>query len=205
MVVGITGNVGSGKTTVVGFLEEAGWQSINVDELAQEIIHSDSQIQIQIRDCFGNEYFDKQGILKRKELGQKVFSDATLLKQLDDIVWPVLLNTLQSQIHQINKDQSHFTAVDMAVLFEAECQSLFDCILVVMASEKNRRFRLKTLRQWSLTEINQRMRSQLDDAVKIQEAHYVIWNDGSLPDLSEKTMAFIHWINQQAVMIRKES
>jgi dephospho-CoA kinase len=204
LVIGVTGSIGSGKSTVVEFLEQNGWQAINVDELAQEVIRDNPEIQNQIREYFGAEYINAQGELDRKKLAQIVFSDSVLIERLDDIVWPVLVRILHDQIRQIRGNpHAADTAVDMAVLFEAGCQKLFDSILVVTASRENRTFRLKNQRQLSLEEIDRRMNCQMDDTMKIKHADYVIRNNGNLQDLKKESRAFIQWINRQKMMDRK--
>jgi len=203
-VVGVTGGVGSGKTTVVEILKEKGWQIINVDELAQEIIQNDPQIQKQIKKVFGSGILYETGELKRREMANTVFSKKGLLNQLNHIIWPVLIQTLQQRIQEIKRNDSVPTAVDMAVIFEANCPSIFDYILTVTASLKTREYRLETRRHWTRKAIHQRINSQLNEKIKLEQSDYIIYNEGSIEELRKKIQIFIQWISKKDIMTRKE-
>ena len=205
MIIGVTGNVGSGKSTVVGFLREYGWKTIDVDAMAHEIVQHDTEVRNQIQTCFGPACFSEDGKLQRRKLGRIVFSDPEKLQQLNDIVWPELVRILQKQIRRLREHpEPADVAVDMAVLFESRCQFMFDCVLLVVAPKVDRTQRLKQMRHWTAKEIRHRMQSQMDDSEKIEKAHYIIHNDGSIAELKEKIRVFLHWHHQQCQKHRKE-
>ncbi|MBN2104775.1 dephospho-CoA kinase [bacterium] len=204
LIVGVTGGVGSGKTTVVGFLEERGWLTLDVDELAQSAIQYDIQIKERIKSVFGSEIIGMNGKLNRKKLANIVFSNASILNKFNNIVWPPLIQTLKIRLHDMKKYHSVPTAVDMAVLFESQCQSLFDCILVVTATRKTRERRLKAQRKWTDQEISMRIASQFKESLKIKQADYVIRNNGSIENLKEKTHTFAQWIYELNILSGKE-
>ena len=191
MIVGITGGAGSGKSTVAGFFAEAGWSVVDVDQMAQTLILENRAIQDRLKAVFGAEYFQNEKV-KRRELGRLVFSNPDLLKQLNAIVWPEMIERLRTQLDNLRKKERDI-AVDMAVLFESGCQHLFDCILLITASRETRKNRLKS-RSWNAEEIEQRMAAQWADPVKMRQADWVIRNEGSLEELRTQTRTYIRRI-----------
>ena len=201
MIVGITGGAGSGKTSVAGFFQDAGWIVVDVDQMAQTLILENKTIRDRLKAAFGTEYFQNEK-LNRKELGRKVFSNPVLLKQLNEIVWPEMISELKTHLNGLRK-QKKDVAVDMAVLFEAGCQQLVDCVLLITASSETRKARLKS-RSWTTEEIEQRMAAQWADPVKMRQADWVIHNEGNLEELRAQTEMFIFRI-RKGWMHRKES
>jgi dephospho-CoA kinase len=197
LVIGVTGGVGSGKSTVVRYLAETGWQIIDVDILAREIIENDSSILEKIRTTFGKEYIDTGMHLRRRELGRRVFSDPEAIKQLNQIVWPVLIPALKKRINHLKAEAIVPIVADIAILFEAECQDLFDVIIVVTASMKERKKRLMKQRDWTSEEIRHCMASQISDAEKKRQADYIIRNNGREEDLQLKTHDLIKWLGEE--------
>lgn len=197
MILGVTGGAGSGKTTVISFLEQQGWNTIDVDSIAKSIIDENMVVHDQIKDLFGMEYFDENDKLNRRKLGQRVFSNLQDLNQLTQLVWPEMISTLKTSIEEIKNISSKPIAVDMAILFEANCQDLFDYILVVIAPLYKRIDRLTLQRKWTKKETEQRIRNQINEEIKIDKADYIIENNGDLEILKDKTLSLIQWLNEQ--------
>jgi dephospho-CoA kinase len=201
VIVGITGGAGSGKTSVAGFFRDAGWTVVDVDQMAQTLILENKTIRDRLKAAFGTEYFQNEK-LNRRKLGRQVFSNPVLLKQLNAIVWPEMISQLKARLDGFRRKNNDI-AVDMAVLFEAGCQRLVDCVLLITASSETRKNRLKS-RSWTTEEIEQRMAAQLADPVKMRQADWVIHNEGSLEELRTQTEKFILRI-RNGWMNRKES
>jgi dephospho-CoA kinase len=189
-IVGVTGGAGSGKTTFVRMLQKLGADILDVDELARHLVADRAGVRDSIRKTFGDAYFDSSGALRRSELGRLVFSDPARLRKLNMIVWPPLLELLKKEIEFWQSRNDHGVLVaDMAILFEADAQSLFNEILLITASEDIRTDRLRTQRHWSNDEIRYRMQSQYSDEEKSARADRIIQNSGSLDALEQQAVS----------------
>lgn len=183
-IIGVTGGVGSGKSTFARELERLGACLLDADAVARELMETRTDIQFALRETFGGTYFDASGALKRRDLGKLVFTHPDELEKLNQIVWPALLDKIQTQI-KAWRASSRFLigVVDMAILFEAGVADWFDQVVVVTASTKNRKQRLKTSRGWRHDEIESRITAQLSEPEKILRADLVVQNDGPLDAL----------------------
>jgi dephospho-CoA kinase len=187
LVIGVTGGAGSGKTTFVRMLQKLGADILDVDNLARQLVEDRADIRDAIRKAFGNTYFDPAGTLRRRELGQLVFSDPIFLQKLNAIVWPPLLDLLKNEVQSWqSRNNRGILVADMAILFEANAQSLFDQTILITAPETIRITRLRTQRHWSDEEIRQRMRSQQSDEEKGARADQILKNSGSLDALERQ-------------------
>jgi len=192
LIIGVTGGVGSGKSTFVRLLKNNGADTLDVDVIAKQLTDEREAIRNDIRDKFGESYFNPEGRLRRRELGQLVFSDSQKLKKLNAILWTPMLKQLK---HEIESWQSRNTGsilvVDMAVLFEARAESMFDQTILITASEIIRIERLRLSRDWTDQEICDRMRSQLSDTEKWNRADFIIQNDDSVESLEVQAKSLI--------------
>lgn len=186
-VVGITGGVGSGKTEVAGEFENLGASVIDADEIARELVDKNQSIRKALNKRFGPDVFDTQGRLKRRELGRIVFSDTEKLQQLNGIIRLPLISEIKRRILRFQKkDPDVIVAVDMAIIFEAEIESLFDTIIVVTAPEEKRIQWLSDERGWSPEEISARIQAQMDVRTKAERADFIIENTGNVKELHRK-------------------
>ncbi len=192
MTVGITGGIGSGKSTVAGILAGRGWKVIDVDRLAHRVYERPA-VRKQIIEMFGHGCFHESR-LDRRALAKTVFSELSRLHELNRIVWPPMVELLETRLNELKSSVLKPVAADMAVLFEAGCEVLFDRILVVTAPAEIRMRRIAASRPLNEREIRQRMAGQLDDRIKCEKADYIIENTGTPEALKENTLAFIKWI-----------
>jgi dephospho-CoA kinase len=184
LVIGVTGGVGTGKTVFSQELGRLGAYIIDADKIAKKIVNERSDIKYELKKTFGDQIFDKCGKLKRKSLGRIVFADQKKLIKLNRIIQPFLLEAIKHQIVRYkNEKKKSFIAVDMAIIYESGIQDLFDKIIVVNASEENRRKWLLEKREWNYKEIDDRMRRQINNKKKIERADIVIDNQGTIEDL----------------------
>jgi dephospho-CoA kinase len=186
-VVGITGGVGSGKTEVAREFEKLGAFIIDADEIARELVDENQSIRKALRKRFGSGVFDDKGRLKRRELGRIVFSDTEKLQQLNGIIRLPLISEIKRHILRLQKkDPNAVVVVDMAIIFEAQIESLFDTIIVVTAPEEKRIQWLSDERGWSPEEISARMQAQMDVRIKEDRADFIIENAGTVKELRQK-------------------
>jgi len=184
VIVAITGGVGSGKTVFARELGKLGARVIEADTIARSLVDENENIRVALRRAFGSEIFDDVGILQRRKLGRLAFSKKNQLEKLNKILWPPLIQKVKDQIARFKKeDKNRMVVVDIAILFEAEMESLFDTIVVITAPMKNRLKWLAKERGWTQEEAKERMRIQWDVRRKIKKADIVIANSGDLDDL----------------------
>ena len=174
--IAITGNIGSGKSTVVRFFKTLGVPVFSADAAGhQALLRPD--VMTALCSAFGNAVFDENGTPNRQKIGEIVFANPDKLQQLNQIVHPVIKNEILQWFEQQDL-KTPYVLCEAAVLFEAGFETLFDKIITVSAPEALRIERLEARDGISQTAIRQRMNAQIDEKIKIAKADYHIINDG---------------------------
>jgi len=180
MKVGLTGGIGAGKSTVADLFSQKGAVVIRSDELARQVIEPQTPGFQQVIDRFGKEFVNSEGYIDRAKLAQIVFQDDAALKDLENIVHPLV----RSRTNQIIDQHTSETIIvnEIPLLLEKKMESLFDFLVIVISSEKNR---LERLSQRGLTaeQANARMAKQVSDDERKAAADFLIVNDGNLDQL----------------------
>jgi len=182
MVLGITGNIGCGKTTVAKMFEKLGAQVIEADKVGHLLLKR-KKVKERLVRAFGRSILDERGEVVRKNLRGIVFKDRKKLTQLNRILHPLMAEEMKKMI---SSSPRPLIVVDAAVLFEAGWQSLVDKVLVVTSSYETQMRRIKETTNLSLEEIKGIMQAQLPQEEKVKRADYVIENEGSLDELESK-------------------
>lgn len=196
MIIGVTGGIGSGKSLLSRELAKGGAKIIVADLYARNLIITKKNLQKKIRNCFGSDYFDKNGVLLRTKLGYHVFSDKNRLDRLNNITQKPLIDEIKKQIKKIQtQNPDEMIIVDMATIFEAGIESLFDYIIVVTAHVKFRIEWLLKNKKLTKKEITDRINLQMDIEKKIEMADYVINNNKSIEELKREAAIFLTKIN----------
>lgn len=185
--IGLTGGIGSGKSTVAAMLEELGAVVIHADTVGHEIYSPRSEGWRRVTETFGTGILGTDQTVDRKKLGAMVFGDAQALKRLNAIVHPLIFDEIQRRI------QSHRTSgaapsivVEAAVLIEANWLPLVDEVWLVVASKQTAVERVCASRGLSPPEARARVEAQLADVDRRPFAQVVIDNSGSINDLREQ-------------------
>jgi len=187
VVIGVTGGIGSGKSTFVKVLEELGCQIIKADDLGKELVDSDEQVRSDLRESFGDSIFDNQGKLMRRDLGRLVFSAPEALEKLNDLIQQPLLRKIKLSIQEFLKKNSDTPVVlDMATLMETHASDFCDQIVVITAPIEKRNQWLLQSKGWTEQEIHDRIQSKTSYYDKIQQANVVIENDQTIESLAGK-------------------
>ena len=173
--VGITGGIGSGKTTVCKFFEFLGVPIYYADSKAKELMQKDASLISSIRSLFGDESYDSNGVLNRPYLANKVFNDEEQLKKLNAIVHPAVFMDTAKWMDE--HKGSRYTLYEAAILFESGNYKMFDKTITVFAPESLRIKRVMERDKVSEKEVRSRMSKQMDDTKKVALADYVIHND----------------------------
>tara|TARA_Y100000588_G_scaffold330098_1_gene366764 strand:- start:371 stop:964 length:594 start_codon:yes stop_codon:yes gene_type:complete len=188
MVIGVTGGIGSGKSTFTVLLAEFGAKVIDADKVAHQIIEEE-EVRNELICAFGEEIVDGQGKIKRSELGKMAFSSQEMVHVLNNIVHPPLFKELKRLINEaadILKKQ--VVVVDAALLFEWGELELFDIIVVVEAAQEIRQQRLMERSGLSAQQIQERMAAQMATSEKAARADIAVENNGDLEALKKQAV-----------------
>jgi len=171
-VVGLTGGIGSGKTTVAGFFKELNIPIYIADEAGKRLMNTSSEIRQEIIALFGEEAY-QDTLPDRKFIASKVFNDKDLLSKLNKIIHPAVEKDFKNWL----KDQSsEYVIYEAAILFETGGYKKCDFSILVTAPQKLRIERLQKRDDSSVEEIKERMNNQWDDEKKSQMADFLINN-----------------------------
>ena len=187
--IGITGGLGSGKTSPSRFFIKLGHPVFFADEIAKSMMVNDPSLVAKITQEFGSESY-KEGTLNTVFLGQKVFSSPGLVEKLNSIVHPAVVKN-STRIMAEALQSSDIVFYEAALLMEAGMMERFDYILLITADEEIRVERGIKRGGISGDEIRRRIKSQLSEQEKITRSHFVIKNNSSLDDLHTKLIQFL--------------
>ena len=173
MLIGITGGIGSGKSTIAKQLREMGYAVYDTDLEAKRLIVEDASVRLQMEQIFGTEVYT-DGVYQTTLVSQRVFADKSLLAQLNNIVHPAV----KADIMQwISNQKSNIQFVECAILYQAGFDSLCDKVVAVTAPEEVRLNRVIARNHSTSDNVRARMRVQEADKY-LQRADLVVNNDG---------------------------
>jgi len=186
IIIGLTGNIASGKSVVSGFLRELGAEIIDVDKIAKEVqLKNFNGVIDKIKKIFGGEIV-VDNKLDRKKLGSIVFSNKDKLEELNEIMVPVLTNIVKKLISKKREQGIKILVVDAAILCEANWDKLVDTVWVVDIPKELQIERLMKRENIDRKEALKRMESQMDISEKIKRADAVIDNSGDLAQMEKR-------------------
>ena len=186
LVVGLTGGIGSGKSTVAKMFGRLGGVVIDADQVAHELQAPGQPTFQRIVQAFGREVVGEDGWIDRKRLGALVFADPQARVRLEEIMHPAIVAECQRRIQQSAADGAAVCFLDAALLIESGRHGRFDAIILVEASEAIRLDRLMAQRRLSRDEAMQRIRSQMPWEEKRRHARFVIENGGPLEETERR-------------------
>lgn len=182
-LVGLTGGIGSGKSTIARRLAERGAVHIDADQLAREAVEPGTAALAAIRESFGNGVITDNGELDRAALGAIVFADRTSLQTLNGIVHPAVRALTEKRITEATEQDADAVIVyDVPLLAEANLPRSYDLIVVAHADAGTRRDRLTALRGMTPEEAERRIAAQASDDERLALADVVIDTNGSLQE-----------------------
>lgn len=198
LVIGLTGEIGAGKSTVARRLEELGATVIDADRVGHEVLKQPDTIET-LTEAFGNEMLAADGSIDRRKLAEIVFADPQARTRLERIVHPRMVEQFEAQIARAQTDSSTAVTLDAAILYEAGWDSLCDRVLVVTAPRQMRLQRLAASRGWSEHDLSTRERAQAPIESKRRRADAVIENAGSpAACLEQVDELFRAWVGDSA-------
>ena len=185
-VIGLTGGIGSGKSTVSQLLAELGAVILNADEVGHKALKPDSEIWRQVVAAFGRQILTPDGNIDRKKLGDIVFSNPESLSRLNQIMHPRMYALVKAQLEEYRRQGTRVVVLEAPLLLEAGWTSLVDEVWVTTAPEATVLKRLEERTGLSQAESLTRLRSQLPSEERVRQADVVINTDCDLDELKAK-------------------
>ena len=183
-IIGITGGIGSGKSTVSKFIEELGFPVYDSDFWAKELVNIDENLKSRIIELLGEESYDENGKYNRKFVAEKVFENQELLLKLNQIIHPAVKIHFENWV---NAQNAEFVFKETALLFELKLnESCYQSILVT-ADENIRIKRVMDRDGRTYREVKEIINKQMPEVDKVKLADFVIQNNTDLETLKEFT------------------
>ena len=171
-IVGLTGGIGSGKSTVLNLFKGYGVKTFSADLSAKKLVNSDIILINLIKDSFGNDIY-KNNILDSKKLSRIVFNNPDKLKTLNSIIHPAVASNFKDFL-DINN--GHYIIKEAAIIFETKSEKNYDKIILVRAPLEKRIERVMERDKVSKKEVMKRIDNQLDESSIIDKCDYIIDN-----------------------------
>lgn len=190
-ILGLTGGIASGKSTVSAYLAQNGALIIDADLIARQVVAKKSSGLKQIVAKFGGEILTASGELDRKKLGKLVFSNKELLKALTDITGPLIRAEVLREIEAAKKAQVKLVVLDIPLLFETGYQTLCDKVMVVTIPSKLQLERVMKRDNLSAAEARKRIANQLPASKRNELADVLIDNSKSVAETYQQVLKWL--------------
>ena len=184
MIIGLTGGIASGKSTVSMVLKELGAEIINADEIAHELLKKGNKGWKRVVEEFSSEVLTENKEINRKKLGQIVFNNREKRKTLENLTHPLIIEEIENEINKNSNKQN--IVIEAPLLYEVGLEEKMDEVWVVYVDKKTQINRLKQRDNLNEEEALKRINSQLSLEKKKEKADIVINNQGTKKDLKEK-------------------
>ncbi len=187
--IGITGGIGSGKSTVARIIQDSGYLVLDADNIAKEILLNDKGVKQLIKSAFGQESFSGDK-LNKDFLVASVFSSVDNVRKINSIVHPPTIKIIDELMNKEleNKD---LVFVEAALIFESEMDEILDHVLLVTSPEELRIERIIKRDSTSESKVLQRMKYQMPESEKENLSDFVLKNESSIDELENKTKFFL--------------
>lgn len=186
MIIGLTGSIASGKSTISSMLKEKGFPIIDADLVARLVVEPGTPTLKEVERVFGQAVMNEDGTLNRDALGQLIFHEPAKRKQLNDLMHPAIrAEMLRQRDELVNSGHQHII-MDIPLLFESRLQHFVEKILVVSVTEEMQLERLMVRNSLSQEEAKARIHSQLPVSEKEKGADAVIYNNGTIEQSKEQ-------------------
>lgn len=184
--VGITGGIGSGKSTVSRFFSELGVPVYDSDQRAKSLMQHDDSIIIKIKKEFGDDSY-LNNVLNRSHIAEIVFKNELKLKQLNAIVHPVVRTDFNNWLSQ--NSNAKFVIKEAAIMIESGAYKDLDKLIVVSANREQKIKWIKKRDHLLLEDIENRIQNQLSDKIRNQYADFIIENNSSKKELKQQVLS----------------
>jgi len=185
-IIGLTGGISSGKSTVSRFLAGLGAVILDADKVGHKAFKPDTELWQEVVAAFGRQILKPSGEIDREKLGGMVFGNPKLLAQLNQIMHPRMYDMMQAQLEEYRQQGVGVVVLEAALLLEANWTSLVDEVWVTAAAESTVLKRLKEKSGLSEPQSWARIRSQMSNEERVKRADVVIDTDCSLDELKAR-------------------
>lgn len=184
--IGLTGGIGSGKTTVSDRFEELGAPVIDTDVLAREVVEPGEPALDKLVEAFGGGILRDDGSLDRDRLREMVFADPSVKQRVESILHPAIREKLNARLNELEKQDEPYCIIVVPLLVETDFRELVHRVLVIEAP-RERRIQWVTARGgMNRAEVEKIMDAQASSGERLRVAHDIVHNDGGLEDLMAK-------------------
>jgi dephospho-CoA kinase len=191
MVLGLTGGIASGKSTVAQIFRELGAQVVSADELAREVVRPGSVTLQEIVGRFGPGVLDEAGNLDRRMMAERIFTSAGERAALNRITHPAIARLAARRFREIEREGARLIVYDAPLLFEAGAEGQVDAVLVVTVGPDQQLKRLMARNTLSRSEAMARIASQMSQQEKAARADFLIDNSGSVEETRQQVKALM--------------
>lgn len=186
MIIGLTGSIASGKSTVSAMLRRKGFPIVDADEIARLVVEPGSPVLLEICRQFGEDIVNEDGALNREKLGGRIFGNDEERQKLNGIIHPAIRQEMLRQKDEWLSNGANTVIMDIPLLFESKLQSFVDKIIVVSVSPEIQKERLIARNVLSQEEADARIQSQLPMEIKEKGADAVLSNDGTQEETAKQ-------------------
>ncbi|MCO6395262.1 MULTISPECIES: dephospho-CoA kinase [Corynebacterium] len=195
--IGLTGGIGSGKSSVAALLRERGFVVVDADRIARDVLQPGSDALKEVAAAFGDDLVDASGALNRKLLAQRAFVSEEQTQKLNSITHPAIRKESSRQFDAAEAEGARVAVYDMPLLVELGLHRQMDFTVVVDVNEEERVRRLVQLRGLSEADARSRIARQIDDDDRLAAADYVIDNNGPLSELAPQVDALVDYVERE--------
>ena len=185
-IIGLTGGIGTGKSTASAYLKKKGFAVIDADAIARRIVEPGKPLVKILAESFGMHILRQDGSLERKALASIVFQDRKQKKRLDSLMHGAIIEIIDQQINEYQNGSHAGILIDAPLLFETKLDQKCDRTWLITAETETRIARVCARDQMSREEVQERIKSQMEDAKKRKLADVIIDNSGSHQELVKK-------------------
>jgi dephospho-CoA kinase len=186
-VIGLTGGIGTGKSTVAQLLDELGATVLSADLIGHEVYLPGRPAFHELVNAFGNKIVGSDGTIDRKRLGEIVFGNPRELTRLNNIVHPRMKGMMRERLQELAKKGTDIAVIEAAILFEAKWDDLTDEIWVTIAEPEIAAHRVAERNRMPLEKVLERIRSQMSNKERIRRAQVVIDTSGDMESTLTRT------------------
>lgn len=191
LVIGLTGSIGTGKSTIANKFKKLNIPVIDADIIAREVVEPNKEAYNEIVKTFGREILQVDETIDRKRLGEIVFSDDKKRKQLNDIIHPAIRKEMIKQRDEYVAVNERCVVLDIPLLYESKLAHFVEKVIVVSTSRENQLKRILQRDHITEEEALQRINAQIDVAQKAKWADAVIDNNGTIAESEQQLMEIL--------------
>lgn len=192
--IGLTGGIGTGKSTVCNILRNEGFKIIDADAIAKEVIEKNPQILDMVRTQFGSGFFDWRGEFRRREFGNHIFRFPKERIKYENIIMPYIKKSLEDNIKLYDKKGEKIVIVDAPTLIENNMQDEMDYVVLVCVDNSVQIQRVMGRDKLSKPDVVSRINSQMSLEAKKEFANIIIDNNGEVLETQKQVYDLIDFI-----------